>query len=791
MSPNHTMRAALLALLLSPAQAQFSNWAEGQINTTICTWTEPRAALIRNKIFIDGGSIKWLPGFKDGSYGSVVDNGNFQGYVLTYNLSYAFTPNSNVTNLLLQQNMSKAIGGQGQDNGDSPNYIDGALLANDNEFFLYGGLPLGISLQNAPPAKNDLLVYQAYQYGPEKPLFQPGFHRLNNLPSSVSQFVTYGGAANAPSENLAWYFSGSTSRSNGPIYVNFNDTTRPSKISNSLITVNMASQNSETWSNKTYLPSSVKGRASPELVWVPVGAKGLLVALGGVVYPEYANASRESQDAKASEAQSPEFMRVINVYDVAGDKWYTQPTVNGPGTRARGCAVVATASDSSSYNIYYYGGYDGLDPTKPFHDDVWVLSLPSFTWTRINDGTDSHGRVGHKCLTPYPDQMMIIGGDTSVPGTTIPCLENGPVVMFNLTSGKWMDSYDPTVYGDYGVPDKVQAVIGGSASGGATATKPAPSGWANSDLGKVFATKYDQKKITTYWPYPPAQTANPPVESPPPPPPKSGGLPSWVGPVLGVILGLIALTCIIVLFCLWRRRKNLKNRSSTNTSEEAGRRIISWIRGQPPNNKALTETTTEDTPTSPEMREYLHPSFTPSNSASVPPQAHEMADTQLVELDDTTRVELQDTGLSPMEVRDRYSHWFQGRTDDGLPSPTRSSFQSTSRRNTISPINRDRNSEISQAVGLSDSPSPRIPEAGENDEKSLLPTPEPASTPTPAEKEKGQSSDESARTSEGHEFVVSPPTAEENPGDDYLTVKKSSSNSPTTRKSVFQEHHED
>ncbi|EGR52661.1 uncharacterized protein TRIREDRAFT_119556 [Trichoderma reesei QM6a] len=782
-----TTRAALLALLLQPIQAQFSNWADDQINTTICIWTEPRAALIRNKIYLDGGNINWLPGLKDGSNGPVVSSGNFQGILLTYNLSYAFTPETNVTGLLLQDKLSKALGGLGQTNGDSPNYVDGALLANDDEFFFYGGLPLGDRLQYAAPAKDDLLVYQVYQYGAEKPLFEPGFHRLDNLPNSVSQFVTYGGAANAPSENLAWYFSGSTSQSGGAIFQNFNDTTRPSRIANSLITLDMTTQGAEKWSNKS-LPSTIKGRASSELVWVPVGAKGILVALGGVVFPEYANATRESQDAKASESQSPAFMRAIDVYDVAGNKWYTQPTKDGPGTRARGCAVVATASDSSSFNIYYYGGYDGIDPTKPFHDDVWVLSLPSFTWTQINNGTESHARAGHKCFTPYPDQMMIIGGYTPASGTTLKCLEDGPIVMFNLTSGEWMDSYDPTVYGDYGVPEKVQAVIGGTASGGATATKPAASGWADPDLGKVFDTSYDQKKITTYWPYPAIESAHPPAQPSPTPPSKSGGLPSWVGPVLGVILGLIALTCIIVLFCLWRRRKNIGNRSSTNTSDEAGHRILSWIRGQPATNKAPTETTTEVTPGSPEMREYVYPSFTPSNSASVPPEHHEMADTQLVELPDTTRVELQDTGLSPMDIRERYSHWFPGRTDDGLPSPTRSSLQSTSARNTVSPI-KDRNSDSHTAIS-SALPSPPLPEAGENDEKSLLPTPEPATTP--AAEKKAESTDESARSPEGHEFVVSPPTAEEKPGDDYLTVKKtSSSSSPTTRKSVFKEQHDD
>lgn len=327
-------------------------------------------------------------------------------------------------------------------------------------------------------------------------------------------------------------------------------------------------------------------------------------------------------------------MHTIDVYDVAGDKWYTQTTVNGPSARARGCAVVAPASDGSSFNIYYYGGYDGIHPEQPFHDDVWVLSLPSFTWTLVNNGTDAHARAGHKCFAPYPDQLMIIGGYTSLGGSSLTCLQDGPIVMFNMTSGEWMDSYDPSKFGNYGVPDKVQAVIGGTATGGATLTQPSPSGFANTALGKVFTDTYDQK-ITTYWPYAPAAATSPPAQTPAPTQPnnnKKGGLPSWVGPVLGVILGLIALTCIIVLFCLWRRRKNLKNRTSTNTSEEAGRRILSWIRGQPPSHKAPTETTTEETPASPEMREYLYPNYTPSASTSVPPQPHEMADTQLVEL---------------------------------------------------------------------------------------------------------------------------------------------------------------
>ncbi|KAK1244916.1 hypothetical protein MKX08_004545 [Trichoderma sp. CBMAI-0020] len=783
MALNHKTKSVLQAFILGLVQVQLADAAAEQINTTICTWEAPRAAIIHDKIFLDGGDIFWLPGLSDGSYGPITDNGNVTDVMLTYNLSYPFTPNTNVTGLLLQDPLPKAMGGIGQSDVGAITYVDGALLANDAEFWLYGGQP---EIQYDPePTKNSIIGYEAFPYGGKTKDFKAGYVPNRPLPDGVSQFVTFGGAARAPSENLAWYFSGVTSESGGQIGKDNGGAETPSKISNYLITLNMTEQLFETWSNKS-LSSNVKGRASPELVWVPVGSQGILVALGGVVFPEYASSNRVSQNPTASESQSPKFMQTIDVYDVASKTWYTQTTTGGPGTRARGCAVVATASDSSSFNIYYYGGYDGIHVKNPFHDDVWVLSLPSFTWTQINNGTESHARAGHKCFTPYPDQLMIFGGYPPLTGTASKpnCLEVGPIVIFNLTSGEWMDSYDPNNYGAYGVPEKVQAVIGGNASGGATATKPSPSGWANAALGKVFATPYDQKKITSYWPYPLAQTTTSPAEPAPKPGSKSSGLPSWVGPVLGVILGLIALTCVIVLFCLWRRRKSLKNQSSTNTSEEAGLRILSWIRGQPHSHKAATETT-EEVPTSPEMREYLHPSYTPSASASVPPLHHEMDDTQLVELPDNTRVELQDTGLSPMDVRDRYSHWFPGgSTSDTLPSPTRSSLQSAS--HIISPMNKDRNSDISHFAGSSGLPSPPLPEADESDRKSLIATPEAAITSS------GEKQDESARTSEGHEFVVSPPTAEENPGDDYLTAKKpSSSGSPTTRKSVFQEHNDD
>ena len=305
-------------------------------------------------------------------------------------------------------------------------------------------------------------------------------------------------------------------------------------------------------------------------------------------------------------------MKDIDIYDVASGNWYKQSTTGGPGARTRGCAVLATASDQSSFNIYYYGGFDGISPLDPYYDDVWVLSLPSFTWTQLDKGKDSHARAGHKCFTPYGDQMMIFGGSRSLPGETFTCLNPGPFVFFNMSSGEWVDSYHPNEHSEYRVPDKVVDRIGGDAAGGATLTTPEPSGWVDDGLKKIFEKDYDMAKISAWGPFPAIES---PTGQPDPPRDDSGdhggggGLPSWVAPVLGVVLGLMVLTGALVIFFVWRKRRIFQHDpnagSSDASTEDTGKRIIQWIKGQPaqqPVEKAPTVTTSEETPASPETR---------------------------------------------------------------------------------------------------------------------------------------------------------------------------------------------
>lgn len=213
---------------------------------------------------------------------------------MTYQLGIPFDERTNVSGILLTNMLSKARGGRGNSNDAAPNYYDGALLFNDDEFFLYGGTIIKNPELSLPPDADDVLEYQAYQYGPHKDLWNAGFYD-RKLSDDVNRYIAFGASANAPSEMKSWYFSGLVSPLDGPIY-NPGDNasmaaTEPSK---SFITLDTSSQLSETWKNDT-LPKDVKARSNAEVVWVPVGKQGILVVIGGVTYPEWAGKDKKHQ----------------------------------------------------------------------------------------------------------------------------------------------------------------------------------------------------------------------------------------------------------------------------------------------------------------------------------------------------------------------------------------------------------------------------------------------------------------------------------------------------------------
>lgn len=206
------------------------------------------------------------------------------------NFSQPFNTSSNMSNIFTT--ISKAAGGAGGlANNIGPNYVDGAMFVNDYEWFTYGGL---LQKTDAFPTQDGdkVAAYQQYPTIPKQ--FSPGYI-IETLPDGITRYVTFGAAASAPSENLGFYFGGQRSSSWGEILQNpaRNASLSADTSSLTMIQLDMTTQGSEKWSNVT-LPSEAPGRASAELVWVPVSTKGILVAIGGATYPSYANLNRSN-----------------------------------------------------------------------------------------------------------------------------------------------------------------------------------------------------------------------------------------------------------------------------------------------------------------------------------------------------------------------------------------------------------------------------------------------------------------------------------------------------------------
>jgi hypothetical protein len=328
-------------------------------------------------------------------------------------------------------------------------------------------------------------------------------------------------------------------------------------------------------------------------------------------------------------------MSSVSVYDIDAKVWYEQPTSgDGPAQLTQGCTVLASAQDGSSHNIYWYGGFDGLNPSGNFSDDVWVLSVPSFAWKKVYSGTAEHARAGHRCAKPYPDQMFVVGGYASLTGSTPKCVDGGIIQIFNLSSAQWITSYDPSKWSNYTVPQMITAMIGGSPTGSATQTSPSPSGFANSSMTALFGTAYNQTKITNWYPYHANSTTptNRPTLLPTAVSTKSG-TPSYLAPVLSVVLGLISISLLVLAFVLWRRRKYFK--SSHGGTSEAGtmdnrRWVTNWLRSTPvdANAKAPTVTTDETNPISPAGYEE-ESAYTDPHEAGVA----EIADNPVLEME--------------------------------------------------------------------------------------------------------------------------------------------------------------
>ena len=417
-------------------------------------------------------------------------------------------------------------------------------------------------------------------------------------PLAVSNYIATGAGVNIPSESLGFYFSGLQASGGSGVEILYSGTTgsKPNTLVNSMIRFNMSSPQTPT-GQLLSLPGKVAPRSGAELVWIPVSSQGLLIAIGGLTEID-ATDTLNINFTSPDHSSSPDFMTSLPVYDIASDTWFIQKTTGGPPLqRAFFCSTVTNTTNPSSFEIFIYGGLDGTSPQLGTSDgtsmgDVWVLSVPSFTWTRVYDGDNTHRRDMHVCVRAYSDRMLAVGGENSANTSYLSCLDS-TIDVFNLTSSTWISAYDPSNHSEYNIPSAVASNIKAT---------PTASGM-DPTLQSLFQQPYSTY-IPTYYPYAPTST-----------PSSTGSTPSHksnhLGAILGSVLGVLgALAIILALWYFYRPKPGKRSR------------VHSWIKTV---ERTDTSVNTDDTlvnlheadgnPKEPSRVEVaggiVHPSFSP------------------------------------------------------------------------------------------------------------------------------------------------------------------------------------
>jgi hypothetical protein len=291
---------------------------------------------------------------------------------------------------------------------------------------------------------------------------------------------SYGLSAEAPDQGLAFYLSGQVDNGTEPYTRTVGDSVT---LLSGMMVIDLVHQ---TARNISITMKDPQPRIGGALQYIPaIGGSGVLVALGGRVY-DGLNRPRSSDTGRLIPFDTVEIFD-IELYrnNPSGNgTWYQQQTYGEiPPPRIDSCTVVGSAPDNSSHNIYMFGGWD---PTKPntWYDELYVLSIPSFTWIKMYYAESP--RYGHTCHA-VGRQMITTGGHNIRRNVTDYCdWELHGIAVLDMPTMTWGSVYNAT-YGQYEVSTAVVDKIGGTPQGGNSRRVP-EGGWSSPKLKTLMST---------------------------------------------------------------------------------------------------------------------------------------------------------------------------------------------------------------------------------------------------------------------------------------------------------------
>jgi hypothetical protein len=291
---------------------------------------------------------------------------------------------------------------------------------------------------------------------------------------------SYGLSAEAPDQGLAFYLSGQVDNGTEPYTRTMGDRTT---LLSGMMVIDLVHR---TAKNISITMADPQPRIGGALQYLPaVGESGVLVAIGGRVYDGIHQPTSQDVGRLIS-------FEAVDIFDMesyhsnldSNGTWYQQKTSGEiPPPRIDSCTVVGSAPDNSSHNIYMFGGWD---PTQPntWYDEVYVLSLPSFTWVKMYHAESP--RYGHTCHK-VGRQMITTGGRNIRRNVTDYCdWELHGIAVLDMPSMTWGSVFNTTL-GQYEVSTGIVDKIGGTPQGESAKRMP-EGGWSSSNLGALMST---------------------------------------------------------------------------------------------------------------------------------------------------------------------------------------------------------------------------------------------------------------------------------------------------------------
>ncbi|KAL9120371.1 MAG: hypothetical protein Q9187_003073 [Circinaria calcarea] len=458
------------------------------------------ATVKNNKLYIDGGTQTFVSLKGSNQTGNITVG--YNSVLIQVDLSKSWDWKTNISETYINKTgIANVI--------STPALSRGALyggMDNDTNIYLYGGTTSYINTSDPawqPPTSSR---YSLFSYDTAS-----GNVAQFNISGESPYRPSSGAYATAPDQGLAFYLGGEVNSGSSIETQILGDTNKffldgmividtNTRTASNLSTTKVADGVPRTYASMQYIPG--------------VGENGILVHLGG-----------SDMNGNLLPLDSVDIFNINSLYNDTAGTWVSQATTGDiPISRVSGCVVMASAQDNSSHNIYMYGGRGS---GNQYFDQVYVLSIPSFTWTKLYQGTSP--RFAHTCHLVANRQMLTVGGIGNNPLTSGPCdYQTKGVNIFDLSTLQFRSVYNVNAP-PYVVPAPIIAKIGGSGTGGSNITYPIA-------INELF---------------------NPTVTPPTPPPsPSSSKLSGGAiaGAVIGSILGVILLCAALWFFCFRRRR---------------------------------------------------------------------------------------------------------------------------------------------------------------------------------------------------------------------------------------------